>query len=328
MPLNREAPIAGGSLAISTHDQPDPSTMQVLGAMQQEENPAFSYYSDAKRLLGAADFYRVDGDYRILDNLPKEYLPDFRNGVFDEVYNHQAQDAVISNLDRKKKNEQVIAGSSWPQYLAAMGTTMLTDPTNLIPGGAFVRSGKVGYSVAKSAVSVGLSAGVAAAASEAVLQQSQENRPLSQSTMTVGGSVVLGSLLGMGGAKFFSKGEWGRVSSALAEDLRAEVPNPEEVTEIIVKRMQSAGAAAVENIKLDDLGVGGSKAAQIVANATAATRINPGIQTMLSPSTEVRKTYGQLVDNTIYTTMNMEGKSLGADVENLVKQTQRGTMGR
>ena len=340
MPLNHNAPIQGGTLGIATYDKPDPTTMQVVGSMIQEDSPVFSALADAKLAMNSADFYRVDPAFNPFrraeekiageqdEGLKQRYRDAMKDGALDTLYNDSAADAVLSNIERKYQNEQIIAGSSWPQFLAGMAVTMLTDPTNLIPGGALVRGGRVGYSAAKSAVSVGLAAGVAASMSEAALQATQEDRPLSQSGMAVGGTVVLGGLIGMGGAKFFSKGEWDRVGKSLLDDLQAEVTNPQEVTEVIVKRMQSAGAAAVEDVKIDDLGIGGPKAAQIVANATAAARINPGIQTMLSPSTETRKVYAQMVDNPIYTKMQMDGKSLGADVENLVKQYERGSMGQ
>src|SRR5690606_20507640 len=96
--------------------------------------------------------------------------------------------------------------------------------------------------------------------------------------------------------------------------------------DVIVKRMQSAGAAAVDEVSLDDLGVGGPKIAQAVAKATAAAKINPGIQTMFSPSKKVRETYAKLVDNPVYTQMNMDGRTLGSDVENLVKTIERGSL--
>lgn len=340
MPLDRNAPIQGGTIAIATHDNPDPSTLQVVGAMLQDENPVVSALSDAKMVMGNAQYYRVDpasDPFKRMDDviayekdevLKRRYKDAMLNGVLDNVYNDQAFEATISNIQREHRNEQVISASSWPQYLTGVATSIVTDPTNLIPGGAFVRGGKVGYSATKSAVSVGLAAGGASALSETGLQATQETRTSTESLANVGGTVILGSLIGMGGAKFFSKGEWDRVGKSLKDDLQSEVPNPEEVTDIIVKRMQSAGAAAVENIKIDDLGIGGSKAAQIVANATAAARINPGIQTMLSPSTEVRKVYGQLVDNPIYTKMQMDGRSIGADVENHVKAIERGSVAK
>jgi hypothetical protein len=48
---------------------------------------------------------------------------------------------------------------------------------------------------------------------------------------------------------------------------------------------------------------------------------------MLSPSVKVREIYGKLVDNPIYTTMNMEGRTLGPQIENLVKLYERGAVG-
>jgi hypothetical protein len=162
---------------------------------------------------------------------------------------------------------------------------------------------------------------------EAGLQATQETRTGTESAVAIGGSAILGGLIGAGASRWLSTGEWGRVSKQIEADLADEgAEDSVGVTDTIVKRMQSAGAAAVDDIKLDDLGIGGPKAAQIVARATAAARLNPGIETMFSPSVKVREAYARMVDNPVYTTMQMEGRSLGPDVENLVKQYQRGSL--
>lgn len=75
--------------------------------------------------------------------LKRRYKDAMLDGALDNVYNGQAFDATISNIQREHRNEQVIAASSWPQYLTGVAASIVTDPTNLIPGGAFVRGGKV-----------------------------------------------------------------------------------------------------------------------------------------------------------------------------------------
>lgn len=324
MPLDRERTIPGGTVGVGVHDAPDPGYIETIGAVMRQEGIIPSALSDAKLALGSP-FYDVDRDYSIFDDI-EGYEDDARAGRFDTVYNKVAGDAIKANIDKERRDRQTIAASGWVPYSLGLGAAIATDPTILLPGGALVRAGRVGYSATRSALAVGAAAAGATAVQEAGLQATQETRTIAESAINVGGSAVLGGLIGMGGARFLSKGEWDWVSTKLQGELAGEVENPAAVTEIIVSRMQSAGAAAVDDIKIDDLGVGGPTVARAVAKATAAARINPGVQTMFSPSKAVRETYAKMVDNPIYTQMQMEGRTIGADVENLVKQTQRGAL--
>jgi hypothetical protein len=327
MPFDRTSPLgpAPSTIGVSDYDAPDPAFLDTLGAAYRQENLIGSFFSDARLGLGQRALYRVDLNYNVYQD------PDVAEFVkedpdrWDDVYNKDAAQAVRANIEKERSDRATLAASGWTGTALSMGAA-IADPTILLPGGALVRAGKVGYSALRSAAAVGLASGAATAAQEAGLQATQEERPLSESALAIGGSTILGGILGAGASRFFNKIEWDRVGKSIEEDLAGDVPNAAELTETIVKRMQSAGAAAVDDIKLDDLGIGGPKAAQMVAKATAAARINPGIETMFSPSTKVRSTYAKMVDNPVYTAMNMEGRSLGADVENLVKVYERGAM--
>ena len=328
MPFNREQPFQNyGTVSVSEYDTPEPAFLDTLGAAYRQENIIGSSLSDFRRDLSSQEFRRVDREYQTFapENITG-YEKEASEGAFDDVFNKSAHDAVKANIDREKSDRNTLAASGW----TGMGLSMaagVTDLPTLLPGGAFIRAGRVGINALRSGASVGIAAGLGTAAQEAGLQATQELRTGRESAMNIGGSVILGGLLGAGAGKFFSNAEWGRVSKQLEGDLQEVVPNPDEVTQAIVSRMQSAGAAAVDEIKLDDLGIGGPKAAELVARATAAARINPGIETMFSPSKAVRETYVGLVDNPIYTKMNMEGRSLGSDVENSTKLFVRGATG-
>jgi hypothetical protein len=321
MPLDRARPLAPApaTVAASQYDQPDPSYLDTLGAWLRQENIIGSALASPR--LGVADFHRVDRNHK-LDLTGYEDFAD----SFDDVYNPQAEAAVKASVDNEIRDRKTMAASGWVASGLGMGAAFLNDPTILLPGGALVKAGSLGYRAGRTALGVGAAAGIGTGVQEAGLQATQEVRPGMETALAIGGSVLLGGLVGAAGAKFFSKQEWGRFSKALKDDLSADVPNPDDLVNTIVTRAQSAGAASVDNLKLDDLGVGGPRIAQAVANATAAARINPGVQTMLSPSLKVRETYAQMVDNPIYSRMNMEGQTLGPDVENLVKQYQRGSL--
>lgn len=327
MPFDRTSPLAQSpsTVGVSDYDAPDPSFLDTLGAAYRQENLIGSFLSNARLGQDQRDLYKVDGTYNVYDDPDVADLVKEDPDRWDDVYNKTAADAMRANIEKERKDRSTLAASGWTGVGLSMAAGV-SDPTILLPGGALARAGKVGYSVGKSALALGASAALGTAAQEVGLQGTQEERPLSESAIAIGGSAILGGLIGAGASKFFNKVEWDRVSKSLEADLASEVPNPAQVTDVIVKRMQSAGAAAVNDLKLDDLGVGGPKAAEVVARATAAARINPGVQTMFSPSVKVREIYSRMVDNPIYTTMNMEGRSLGADVENLVKQYERGAM--
>lgn len=325
MPLDAERPYdqAPATVGVSVHDAPEPSFMETLGAAFRQENligSALTYASDYTQ----DQLRRVDRNYNVFDDLEgyEQYADSF-----ETVYNREAAQAVKARIDQEKSDRDTLAASGWTGVGLSMGAAML-DPTILLPGGALVKAGRIGYSGVRSAAAVGGAAAVATTVQEAGLQATQELRTGTESAINIGGSAILGGLIGAGASRFFSRAEWSRASRAIEDDLAGEVPNPREVTETIVQRMRSAGAASVDEIPLDDLGIGGGRAVQIVANATAAARINPGIQTMMSPSRSVREVYARMVDNPVYSNMNMDGRTLGPDVENLVKQYQRGALAK
>lgn len=328
MGLLKDQPVARpGAIGIAVHDKPDPLFMDVVGAAYRQGNLIGSFFSDARQAMGSGSYYDVDPAFDLTANLPEDMQDAAIDGAFDEVYNANAFNAVVSNIRKERGDRATLAASGWTG-VALESLAGLMDPTILLPGGALVRAGKVGFRAGKSALVIGGAAAAATAVQEVGLQATQETRTLGESVVNIGASAILGSVVGMAGAKFLSNSEWGRLTVNLTEELADDTPQPATVAQTIVSRMQAAGSDVLDAASLEDLGVGGPRAAQAVAKATAALRINPGVETLFSPSRTVRETYGQLVDNPVYTSMQMEGRTLGADVENLVKLTQRGTMAK
>lgn len=327
MPFDRDRPLPdAGTVGVSTFDAPEPTFLETVGAAFRQENLIGSALTNANLWADQQALTKVDPNYNVYQD------PDFADFIkdepdaWDDVYNRTAADAKRTQIEKERKDRATLSASGWTGVGASF-VAGVADPTILLPGGALARTGKVGFNALRSAVSVGAAAAAGTAVQEAGLQATQELRTGTESALAIGGSAILGGLIGGAASKFLSVGEWSRVSKQIETDLADEgIEDAVGVTDTIVKRMQSAGAAAVDEIKLDDLGVGGPKAAQIVARATAAARLNPGIETMFSPSVKVREAYSRMVDNPVYTTMQMEGRSLGADVENLVKQYQRGAL--
>jgi hypothetical protein len=313
-----------GYVGFAPNDAPDPSFVETLGAAFRQDNTVGSTISNP----------RFDYDTRGISTIDPNFTPDLRgyeqfSEMFEEIYNPLAEKVLKRQIDQEQRDKAILAQSGWTGTALSFGAGMFDIPT-LLPGGAVVRGGKIGYSALRSAASVGAAAGLSTAAQETVLQSNQQFREPEETAIAVGGSVILGGILGAGVSKLFSKGEWNRVAASLEDDLSGEVANPEAVVDQIVRRAQAAGANSVDDLAptLEEMGVGGPRAAQIVANATAAARINPGIRTMLSPSAKVREVYLKMVDNPVHTKMGMEGKTFGADVENLVKIYSRGAYGQ
>lgn len=328
MPFDRARPLSdAGTVGVGAFDTPDPAFLDTLGAAFRQDNLIGSALTNVQLGMDTQALTKVDPNYNVYQD------PDFSTFVqespddWDDVYNRTAADARRSQIEKERKDRATLSAAGWTGVGASF-VAGVADPTILIPGGALVRGGgAIGFSALRSAASVGAMAAAATGLQEAGLQATQETRTVAESAIAIGGSAILGGLIGAGASRFLSAGEWTRVGKQIETDLVDEgVQDAVGITDTIVKRMQSAGAAAVDDIKLDDLGVGGPKAAQIVARATAAARLNPGIETMFSPSVKVRETYSRMVDNPVYTTMQMEGRSLGSDVENLVKQYQRGAL--
>lgn len=334
MPLDRSTTIKPPSWTVGfgRYDQPDPSFLDSISAAYRQENIIGSAFTRYQNAVEFDDSDTPDENYNVYRD------PDMRDIIakypdrFETVYNRNAALATRQRIEQEEKDRQTLAASGWTGIALSM-LASVTDLPTLIPGGVLARSGVGGLKL------IGASAGIAGAGTtvqEAGLLATQELRTPKESAKSIaaatalggllGGSVVLGGLIGSTASRFLSKQEWDKLSYSLEQELADEVPDTIALADTLSKRMQSAGAASVDQVDLSDLGVGGGRAAQAVANATAAARINPGLQTMLSPSVKVRETYNKLVDNPLYTTMNMEGRTLGPAVENFVKQYQRGAL--
>lgn len=327
MPLDRSNAIARpNTLGVAEYDAPEPAFLDTLSAAYRQENMIGSALSRANINSTYGDLSIPDPAYNVFQDESLRDVVARYPDRFETVYNRNAALAAKQGIEQEEADRNTLAASGWTGFgLSALAS--VTDLPTILPGGALVRSGVAGYSLLRSAAAVGAMAAAGTAIQEGGLQATQEVRTPQESAINIGGSAILGGILGGAASRFLSNAEWGRVARQLEDDLAGEVANPAEVTDTIVKRMQSVGAASVDELDLSDLGIGGPKAAQVVARATAAARINPGIETLFSPSKAVRETYGKLVDNPVYTKMQMEGRSLGADVENLVKLYERGALG-
>jgi len=145
-----------------------------------------------------------DPDYRAWEDIQgtiyEQYSDRFVGAHdFDEVGMMKAQ------IDRELNDRSVVrAGGGWG-VLASISAALFS-PTTLIPGGAIIKGAK-GVSIARTSLSVAGSAALAALLDEIILQQTQQIRPAEESAFAIGGSVILGGMLGafagkLGAAEF------------------------------------------------------------------------------------------------------------------------------
>lgn len=138
---------------------------------------------------------------------------------FVEVRNSAAADNMKRKIDRETADHKMVDAMPFYQSFPVGLAAGILDPSVMLPGGAFVRGTKGGFSIAKTAASVAAGGGLQAAVEEAALHSSQETRTLGESAMNIGASVVLGGLLGAGGAKLLSHAEWTGAVASLNREL-------------------------------------------------------------------------------------------------------------
>lgn len=166
-PLDRSK---ADEFGILEHRPVEPSFSAVAGAAWRQDNIIGSYLASPRREVD--DFMRVDPNYNPYNDLKgyEQYAD-----RFEEVFNPEAAFAVKAGIDQENKDREILAAAGWVGVGASIGAT-LVDPTILLPGGALVKAGRLGYRALRSGASVGLASGVATAVQEAGLQATQELR--------------------------------------------------------------------------------------------------------------------------------------------------------
>ena len=179
----------------------DPNAPSLMGATFRQDNIIGSIMS---RKDAGITFDMEDG-FNPFDKI-KGTKYEQRPELFTDVFNTSALSARQAQIDMEDEDRAVIARSGLKGVAASL-MWQLFDPTILAPGGGLVKATRGGYSFAKSAASIGLAAAGGAALQEAILQSTQKTRPLEDSAMAVGSSLVLGGLLGGTAAGLLSKAE-------------------------------------------------------------------------------------------------------------------------
>lgn len=305
MPFDNKEPQGTFGLRLEEPTRLDPSFMETAGAAFRKDNLIGSIVaSERMRSTMDGSFYDIDKSYNVFDDI--EGYED-HSDAFLSVFNRQAAAAVKADIDRERRDRQTLAASGWTGFAMTAGASVL-DPTILLPGGALVKAGRSGYSLTKSALSVGTAAGAATAVQEAGLQASQETRTAGETALNIGGSALLGAFLGAGLGRLLNGAETKQAAAILD---RAAGPEFDAATDVLHRELtemagtpQSAGAAARPAETLDDLSIAGN-AASNVAKATA--QLNPLLRSLTSPSAAVRSIGSLLMETPVYLKKNLTG---------------------
>lgn len=141
-------------------------------------------------------------------------------------------DRIKAQIDREEADRRVIQEAGW----GGMGAALLAgtlDLPSLIPGGAVVGGGRALQVAGRTA----LVAGLTTAGEEAVLQSQQQTRTGGESATAIGGSVVLGGMLG---------GALGAVLARSPEGMTAWKAASAEIERNVAQPQDLSAAAAIK----------------------------------------------------------------------------------
>ena len=152
-----------------------------------------------------------------------EYEPYYEN--FAGAENQAQVDWIKDQIDRENADRRVLSDAGLIGF-AAMLAAGVVDLPSLIPGGAAVTGIRGGVGALRVAGRTALVAGAEATAVEGVLQSQQQTRTFGESATAIGGSVILGGILGGAAGAILARSAEGReafmvASKAIERELAA-----------------------------------------------------------------------------------------------------------
>ncbi|MEN6527586.1 MAG: hypothetical protein ABFD65_13975 [Candidatus Polarisedimenticolia bacterium] len=248
---------------------------------------------------------------------------------FMGVLNRRRADAIRSQIEMEQRDRETLDASGWAGTFAQIAAGVIDLPT-LIPGAVAVRGAKGGYSVARSVLMAGASAGATQAATEGFLQATQETRTAQESLVNIGAAAVLGSLLGGGVAAVLGRNEQIAMRKALdsISDINSGAkPNEFVPSQVLADRAPAGGGADVADGAFyvdpinkartrSELAVDGAVAGQVVEKTAW---FNPVLRATQRYAASARQIGANLYESTIYRAMHGQGETTGASVEAAIR---------
>ena len=270
-----------------------PSLDDVLGAAFRTENPVVSaatgYQHDPNK--------EFDPDYRPWDDVQGTKYEAY-GGRFAGARDREDVTAMKMQIDRELEDRATLdAAGGWG--MAAQFGAALLSPSSVLPGGAIVKGAK-GVSIARTALSVSSAAALASGLDEVALQATQQTRTASESAFAIGGSFVLGGVLGAAA---------GKLTGAQFAKAALDTEQALELTHEYDAALRSMGAA--ENRA--DLTLRREQIFQMVDKVPvlrALVRSDPILRAQLSPLQSARSALVDLVETPLQYAVNDEGVSV------------------
>lgn len=188
----------------------EPSLLEQFGASIRQDTTWGSFLMNKESGVDQS----IDPQFDLVEALKADGMID-RGDLFDDVTNPTQYERRKAQIKMEDDDRRTL--DSMPLYAALplrMAVSLIDLPT-LIPGGSLIKAGRGGYSVLKSAGTVGVGAGAGAAAQEIGLQATQQTRTLEESAYNVGGAVILGGLIGSGASAFINRSPSVKVEKAM-----------------------------------------------------------------------------------------------------------------
>ncbi len=327
----RDGDIAGTMATAGIPDTapPDVSAMDVLGAAFSIDNTVGSAMARGEP-IGT-----TDPDFDIWQATQDRGLQDHFDH-FTTVRNAADFERQAARLETELHNREILHGAGLGGFAASMAASVFDLPS-LIPGAALVRTGRAVR--AANAGRVAASTGVAAGIAEGALQSTQLERTGLESGIAVGGSVVLGAVLGS---------LFGKAGAAEARAASTQLENLPVELKRLNKDLSAAAtpdeiAAAYKNLRVrnegrfefmrkfpggylgdiaEKFGAPGVKSVlDKFAPLAPFTRMTPTIRSQLQTGTVGRQVFADLAESPLQYELNDLGQvaSKGGSVETIAR---------
>ena len=282
-PAEREVTIGEAGAAALRIDNTVASALTDIRGERGAEDPTFSAWEELQG-TGLEDFWES----------------------FVGVRNQEEFGLAQEQVERELRDRQTVSAAGATGVALTLGAAIFDLPT-LLPGGVAVRGGTTAL---RLGARVGAASGIAAGAAEAALQRSQAIRTPEESLFAVGGSVVLGGLLGAGLSRSIGRPVFNRMAS----DIETAIPR-------VVNDINTLGAAQAKPGDLRLRREGLFRVMKKIPGVSLLLRGEPLIRTVTSEFDEVRRAAAELAETPLQWKINERGESIapGGSAEQAIK---------
>lgn len=261
MPFTDDTPASGPAFFAEpgAADPVAPALMETLGAAFRQSNEIGSLLAMEMPAPGVSP--AVNPWDRIQGTDLEPHFERFADDFTDAEFEATRRQIEMERADRRMLDDAGLTG------MLLEGAAAVASPTMLLPFGQAVGGVRAGASALRMAGAVGLAAGGEAALSEFMLHQSQMLRTGTESAVAIGGSVVLGALLGgAAGAALAKTADGEKAFQRAAQALEGRAP---QIPEADLPTAQAAGAEVVRRPVPEDFALP-TRGATLAYRATPA----------------------------------------------------------